>query len=290
MLRTKHWIVRACFRRLVVGAGAVFASMLAPIPAAFAQATLTAHYTLSFARITIGNADIAAKISPDSYSAIATGRASGFLRILLSGEGSVSAQGTISEERLIPSAVTARLKDEDESSAVSMTLDNGNVKDLTVDNSAPEHERVRVTADHRRNIIDPLSAILVRAGNGEALGAQTCRRTLPIFDGRRRYDLKLEFKRIDQVKTHGYQGPALVCAVAFHAIAGHRVDSALVSYLSEGRNIELWLAPIAGTRVLAPFRLSISNLIGDMVLEATAFETAKSVPVAPAPANSRSAL
>ena len=290
MLRTPHWIVRACFRWLVVPAGVVVAYVLALMPAAFAQGTLNAHYVLSVARITIGNADIAAAIGPDRYSAIATGRASGFLRILLSGEGSVSAHGTLGEERLVPSTVTARLKDEDESSAVSMTLDNGNVKEFTVDNSAPEHQRVPVTADHRRNITDPLSALLLTAGNGEVLGPQTCQRTLPIFDGRRRYDLKLEFKRVDQVKAHGYQGPVLVCALAFRAIAGHRVDSALVNYLSQGRDIELWLVPISGTRVLAPFRLSISNLIGDMVIEATVLETAKTGPVAPAPANTRSAL
>ena len=40
-----------------------------------------------------------------------------------------------------------------------------------------------------------------------------------------------------------------------------------------GRDIELTLAPIAGTRLLAPFRLSIANMLGNMVIEATEFET-----------------
>ena len=50
-------------------------------------------------------------------------------------------------------------------------------------------------------------------------------------------------------------------------------SSTLVKYLSEGRDMELWLAPIAGTRVLAPFRVSISNMIGNLVLQATTFQT-----------------
>jgi hypothetical protein len=74
------------------------------------------------------------------------------------------------------------------------------------------------------------------------------------------------------VKAKGYAGPAVVCAVAFKAIAGHRVGSALVKYLGGGRDIELALAPIAGTRVLAPFRLSIANMLGNIVVEATTFE------------------
>ena len=65
----------------------------------------------------------------------------------------------------------------------------------------------------------------------------------------------------------------MVCAVAFRAIAGHRVGSPLVKYLGGGREIELTLAPIGGTRLLAPFRLSIANLLGNIVVEATAFET-----------------
>ena len=50
------------------------------------------------------------------------------------------------------------------------------------------------------------------------------------------------------------------------------MGSALVKYL-DGREIELTLAPIAGTRLLAPFRLSVANMLGDIVIEATAFET-----------------
>jgi hypothetical protein len=107
-------------------------------------------------------------------------------------------------------------------------------------------------------------------GSGAVVAAEACQRTLPIFDGRRRFDLTLSFKRLDQVKAKGYAGPAVVCAVAFKAIAGHRVGSPLVKYLG-GREIELTLAPIGGTRLLAPFRLSIANMLGDIVVEATAF-------------------
>jgi hypothetical protein len=37
--------------------------------------------------------------------------------------------------------------------------------------------------------------------------------------------------------------------------------------------MEMWLAPIDGTRLLAPFRISVPTLLGLAVLEATRFES-----------------
>ena len=44
----------------------------------------------------------------------------------------------------------------------------------------------------------------------------------------------------------------------------------------EQRDIEIWYAPIAGTRVLAAFRLLVPTLIGPAMLQATQFTTAVS--------------
>ena len=81
---------------------------------------------------------------------------------------------------------------------------------------------------------------------GEGLHRDVCRHTLPIFDGQQRYDLKLAFKRMDKVTAEkGYAGPVVVCSVSYEPIAGHRAYP-LVKYLSEGREIEMALAPVAG--------------------------------------------
>ena len=93
-------------------------------------------------------------------------------------------------------------------------------------------------------------------------------------------DLHLSFKRLDRVRSDkGYQGTAVVCAVRFAPIAGHVPDRAAIKYLVQLRDIEMWLAPIAGTRVLIPHRVSIPTLFGSAILEATQFETeAQAVP------------
>ena len=101
---------------------------------------------------------------------------------------------------------------------------------------------------------------------GEGLHRDVCRHTLPIFD------LKLAFKRMDKVTAEkGYAGPVVVCSVSYEPIAGHR-PYPLIKYLSEGREIEMALAPVAGTRLLAPFRMLVESALANLVIEADQFE------------------
>ena len=70
----------------------------------------------------------------------------------------------------------------------------------------------------------------------------------------------------------GYQGTVVVCAVYFSPIAGHVPDRAAHQVPhAELRDIELWLAPIAGTRVMVPYRVSVPTPIGIGVMQATQF-------------------
>ena len=160
-----------------------------------------------------------------------------------------------------------------------MVLDEGSVRELAA-TPPPSQDRVPVTAANRQSIVDPLTAVLFStAAAGETLSQDACRRTLPIFDGHQRYDLKLAFKRMDKVTAEkGYAGPVVVCSVSYEPIAGH-ASIPLVKYLSEGREMEMALAPIAGTRLLAPFRLSVVSMLANLTIEANRFETI----MAPAP-------
>ena len=103
-------------------------------------------------------------------------------------------------------------------------------------------------------------------------GEATCNRTLAIFDGRRRYDLALSFKRTEKMRGNE---PVAVCNVALRPIAGHRADSMIMKYVAGRRDIELAFAPITGTRFLAPLRLLVPTLVGTMAIQATSFEVSQ---------------
>jgi hypothetical protein len=68
-----------------------------------------------------------------------------------------------------------------------MVLDEGSGKELAV--TPPP------SADLVPAIVDPLTALLFSAtAAGAGLSQEECRRTLPIFDGHQRYDLKLAIR------------------------------------------------------------------------------------------------
>jgi uncharacterized protein DUF3108 len=239
---------------------------------AHAQGGLEAAYTISAARIAVGSATLSGRIGPEEYAISMSGRTGGLLRVLTSGEGSMTVTGTVSAGKLSPLRYTSKTTADDDTLAVTMTFKDGNVSELEATAPPAGDDRVALTPEHRRQVLDPLTALLVPAA---ADGETVCRRTLPIFDGRRRYDLKLAFKRIEQVKAEaGYAGPAVICAVAFEPIAGHRRASPLLSFLTDGRDVEMALAPIVGTGVLAPFRIAATYMLGNVVMQATRFEAA----------------
>jgi hypothetical protein len=241
---------------------------------AHAEGKLDASYTISFARIRVGNITATVVSSGNEYAISAHGHAGGVMKLLVDGEGSFTTRGTIKHGHAVPTTFTSKIVSNAENSDVTMVLDNGSVKELAA-SPPPGGERVPVTEANRQGIADPLSAMLFStAATGEGLSQEACQRTLPIFDGHQRYDLKLEFKRMDEVTAEkGYAGPVVVCSVGYEPIAGHRPSTPLVRYLSEGREMEITLAPIAGTRLLAPFRLSVMSMVANLLIEANRFES-----------------
>jgi hypothetical protein len=69
----------------------------------------------------------------------------------------------------------------------------------------------------------------------------------------------------------GYQGPAVVCLVEFTPLAGYLPNRPAVKYLAAQHDIEVYLAPLMGTRILVPFKLTVPTPLGPGVIEATQF-------------------
>ncbi len=239
-----------------------------------AQARLDASYEVSLAGITIGKGNWVIELGDDQYSAVAVGGSSGLLRAVSSGQGSGGSQGRIVKGvkgQLQPASYTVTISTSNKTETIRMALAGGNIKDYSIDPQPPEDPfRIPVTDEHKRGVSDPMTASLVRVpGTGDPVSADACTVTSAVFDGRMRYDLSLEFKRIEAIKVDGYQGPVVVCAIYFAPVAGYNPDRSAIKYLAAQRHMELWLAPIVGTRVLVPYRLTIPTPLGTGKLEAT---------------------
>jgi hypothetical protein len=232
---------------------------------------LDARYVISMTGIRVGQSAWTVTIDGDRYSAAANGGSVDILSVLVRGEGVAQVSGAIKDARLVPATFSSTLTEDGEKGELKMTFDDGNVTDVKDTAPPPGLDRVPLTQAHAQGVTDPLTALLVPDEGGEA----SCNRTLAIFDGRRRYDLVLSFKRMEKMRD---KEPVLVCSVVLRPIAGHRASSMIMKYVTERRDMEISFAPITGTRFLAPLRLLVPTLIGTMAVQATSFETS---PLAP---------
>lgn len=248
---------------------------------ASAQGRLDAQYEATLAGIPVGKGAWTIEIGDDTFQASAQGGTAGLLKAFSGGKGAGASQGRVVNGMPVATAYTATTSTSKKSETIRMVLANGNIKDFSIEPEPPvDADRIPVTEAQKKGVFDPMTGSMLRvAGNTELMSPDSCRTAAGVFDGRMRYDLKLDFKRLETVKAeHGYHGPALVCAIYFVPIAGYIPDRPVIKYLAAQRNIEIAFVPIAGTRILVPFRMVIPTPLGPAVLEATSFVTTAAPP------------
>ena len=276
---------RRCLSRLTAACLVAGATVLAAGADAQAQVKMEAKYVATLAGLPIGKGTWVLTIGADQYSGQAVGGTAGLLNTFSKGSGASSVQGKIKAGEMQPASYAATIKSGKKTDQIQVQLNGGNVTDYRIVPETPPHpEQVPITDAAKRNVIDPMTGTLVRVkGNGNPLSAEACASQASVFDGRMRYDIRLTYKRMDVAKAeHGYQGPVVVCAITFVPVAGHIPSRYAIKYLAAQKDMEVWLAPIAGTRLMAPFRISVPTPVGQGVLHALSFVTAGSVQPVPA--------
>ena len=239
-----------------------------------AQGKLEARYQATLGGLPLGKGAWDIDVRENQFSAALSGATSGFLQIIANAHGTSAARGTVSGGQPIGAAYASSIVNGKKMDEVRMLMSGGSVTDFIAEPpTLPLPTRVPITEAHRRNVTDPMTAAMIRApGTGDTFSPEVCRRKLSIFDGRMRYDLRLSFKRLEKVKSEkGYQGTVVVCAVYFTPVAGHVPERAAIKYLIEQRDAEIWLAPIAGTRLMVPYRITVPTPLGLGIIQATQF-------------------
>lgn len=125
--------------------------------------------------------------------------------------------------------------------------------------------------DHRRNVIDPISSLFLLSEVMNSPGGDICSGTIPVFDGKARYDLQLQSAGSRNVRTRAWRGEVLVCHVWYHPVAGYDPED----YPSEAElrhPLTLWLAPFEDGAFYLPVRLHTRAGFGGVTIEAQTIE------------------
>ncbi len=262
------------FARLLLLGGTLAAVLVQPGPArsAPAQQKVEARYAISLMGLPLGHADVTGQLDPSSYRVAINTRLTGFAAMVNNTRAAATASGAYLRGLVVPSAYANTSANSRGTRTVRMAMQSGSVRGVDVSPPLdPSPDRVPVTEAHKRNIVDPVSALIMPVpGSEPVIGPAACNRTIPIYDGFARFDVALTYVGTRQVQTKGYSGPVAVCAVRYKPLAGHR-DRRPVQMMAENRDINVWLAPIGSSRLVMPYRISVATSFGTAVIEATDF-------------------
>ncbi len=262
--------------RQTASLAAALAFFTAASTPAVAEGRLEAQYSITLTGIPIGRGALVLELSNDNYTTAGSATVTGLLKLVSPGKGSAASRGTITNGKISPISYSLTSESGERWEDIRMAIAASVVRDFTI-MPPPSHsdDRIPIADEHRKGVVDPMSAAIMPVpGSGDLLSAEACNRTVSIFDGRQRYDLVMSYERSDSAKdVKGYSGPLVVCRIAYRPLAGHRPNRAQVKYMVENQNIFVWLAPVAGTRVLVPVRVTVATLLGTLAVQATHFSS-----------------
>jgi hypothetical protein len=259
-LRTMIWSLTA---------GALSAAVLAASPAIAAD-SLRVGYSIRLLGLSMGSAGLNATIGPSSYDIEMSAQLSGIASVVSNAQGGARSSGSIERGRVLSRAYATASSNSKETRTVRMALNSGAVRSVELMPPLEPHpDRVPLTDAHKRGVIDPLSALVMPVVGADLTGSAACDRTIPVFDGYARFDVMLSYAGTQQVRSPAYSGPVAVCKARYKAVAGHRTNRKQTNYMENNRQIEVWLMPVEGARVVTPYKIAMATQVGQLVIEAT---------------------
>lgn len=233
-----------------------------------------AKYRVSLSGVPIGEANFMGSFDGPQYRLDGYGKLTGLAGAIYDYTASASSAGRVSTGKVVPNAFSVNASDGEKTATVRMTMGSSGVRRLVISPEPTPYwlnhpNRVKVTNAHTRGTIDPISALIVAGGNTvDGIDKRACERTVPIFNGRERFDVSLQYRRMQAVSDASVPGgQVLVCGARYHPVAGHRTDKDEVK-MAEKLDIEVLLSPVSGSDLLLPYRVTIPTPLGSAVIQA----------------------
>jgi hypothetical protein len=239
---------------------------------------LDATYIIAINGLTIGRADARGRFTDHGYAAAISGSTYGISRIVSDARATLAGAGRVVGGNVVPASYNLSTSESGFETSVNMTMRGGSIVGLQAIPSLPEApDRVPLTATSKQNVVDPVGAFVVAIDHPGAPDPNAvCNRTVKVFDGWKRFDIRLSYKETTTIDdgANAYAGNLIVCAARYLPVAGHRASDDAVAFMADNKRLEISLVPIKGTNYMVPYRILIGTKLGDLTIAARTFMAA----------------
>ncbi|MEP7452126.1 DUF3108 domain-containing protein [Phyllobacterium sp. SB3] len=229
------------------------------------------EYRVSLYGLTIARASFSTNVS-DSRTYEVNGKlmSSGLGSLFDDTSGTLDAKGQYSEAGPVPGSYVVKYKHGKRNKTTTIAFANGNVTaTVNVPPIKKKKNWVELKPDDLKSVADPLSGVMVAADNLD----QICSKTLHMYDGQTRIDLRLSPESKPQpFATDGFKGDAITCSAKFVPISGYQSGRKAIEYLKNSSKISLTFASLGKSGIYSPVQAKIGTQIGTVSVYATRFE------------------
>jgi hypothetical protein len=228
---------------------------------------VSAVYRLTFNGFDVGTYHFDAHFTGRSYSAIGKTDISAFFGAF-KWVGNFSGSGVLDASGVHPSAFEMSYKSKKKTTSVKMGFIGAAVSSVAlVPNKRPSPEAIALKPENLKNVFDPMAA-MIAVSDADAKNA--CNRTLPVFDGKVRFDLHLAFKAREPLaerRPSGQPRELIVCRVKYVPVAGHKPKDFTDPWI-DYNNLEIALRAIPKAGIYVPYRVTVPSGVGSAVMTA----------------------
>jgi hypothetical protein len=195
----------------------------------------------------------------------------------------IASKGNVAGDVLQPIEHVQRSSFQGKDRAVTLTYDgHGGFLERKVLPDAKEDDRDPVPPEMTRDTLDIVSGILAGLRTVDRTGK--CDGRVPVFDGRRRFDLVYADNGHETLEPSGvsiFGGDALRCDVKVQPVAGFwkKNQKKFFTRKVDGEDqvvpIEVYIARVGAAKVEAPVRIESTSPFGKLVLNLTAIHDQK---------------
>ncbi len=246
-----------------------------PARAQIPGAKIYAEYNIHFAGFNLGMLKFSSRTNGANYSMKGETEVSLLGGLIYKWRGKTSASGSYKGYTITPKRFNFSFADNKKSGSIKMRFTGAQVSSLKIrPHKAPSASAIPVTRSHMTNVYDPFSALLAFTSTGKSYKS-VCQKTIPIFEGKMRFDIKLSFKkvaRINQRSSGGYSGRLVVCKAKYVPISGHKPHKKEVRFMAKNNGVEVWLMPLPHSRMYVPYQIIVPTPYGTGKLVSSFFQ------------------